>query len=164
MVDYGTVIAFRAHHTARGRSTAAYTDDEIEAAKLIASEWLDAAFFSSLPYGVYRVDGRSQPRVFPVYGWTDAAGYPVSSASVPTEVENATYEAALRQLQSSDALTKDHSPNKYKRVRVEGAVDVEYASMSAAEAQTQFPIVGQILAPLFRSADTSGLSGRTVRA
>lgn len=163
MADYGTVLGFRTYHTARGRTTAPYTEAEIEAAKLIASEWIDAAFFSSRPCGVYPVEGRDQARVFPAYGWIDAAGYAVSSASVPTEVENATYEATYRQLQAPDALIKDYTPNKYKRVRVEGAVDVEYAAMSAATAQTQFPIIGQILAPLFRNSGNSSLSSGVVR-
>lgn len=164
MTEYGTVAGFRAYHTARGRSTASYGEAEVDAAKLIASEWIDTAFFNPLPCGVYRVGQRAQVRAFPVTGWTDAAGYSVGSASVPTEVENATYEATLRELQGAGALTKDYTASKYKRVRVEGAVDVEYASMSASDAQTQFPIIGQILAPLFRTAGMSALSSVVVRA
>ena len=98
MPDYGTLAGFSTYHTARGRDVSAYTDPDIEAAKLIASEWIDARYRSL--FGGTKVGLRAQAREWPRTGAMDVDGYSIGSTLVPTEIENATYEATLKHLVS----------------------------------------------------------------
>lgn len=165
MTDYGTVAGFETYHTARGRADviAGYDDDDIEAAKLVASEWLDGNYRSSFP-GI-KVGYRAQVREWPRVGGLDRDGYVIDSGTVPTEVENATYEATLRQLANPGSLSVDWTPAKYKRVSVDGAVSAEYAMFySAADMQTRYKVIDDILAPILTGCgDVSSLSGSASR-
>ncbi len=165
MDNYGTVEGFKAYHTARGRDISEYTDEQIAAALLVSSEWLDATY--SYAFGYYKTGGSDQLRHWPQIGYIDRFGYPVVSDAVPTLIDHATYVAAFKECVTPGALTVDYTPNKYKRVAVDGAVSVEYRSFnSAADAQTQFLLIDQILAPLIGGAlgDVSSLSGKICRA
>ena len=163
MPDYGTVAGFRAYHIARGRNTDEWDDDEVEAAKLIASEWLDGRYRGQFP-GL-KVGQRAQVREWPRNGGVDRDGYAIPAGSVPAEVENATYEATLRQLATPGSLSVDWTPPKYKRASVDGAVSVEYAMFAgAADVQTRFIVIDDILATILTGCgDTSSLSGATAR-
>lgn len=163
---YGTAADFRLYHEARGRDVSAYdVDADIEAALLVASEWIDAVYFpASWPY--YKTGGSAQVRRWPSIGIIDKFSYVVPSDAVPVLVERATYEASLRELQSPGALVQDYTPNKYKSVNIQGSVSVVYADRGqAANVQTQFLIIDQILDPLLAgSSAISGLSGAVARA
>ena len=161
MPDYGTVAGFRIYHTARGRDVSTWDDDDatIEAAKLVASEKLDGM----QAWPGFKTGGRDQVREWPRTDVQDREDYTVPYETVPTEVENATYELTLKELQSPGSLTVDYTSSKYTRVSIDGAVSVQYADRSAYEMQTQYPIVMQILAPLIGGKITSGLSGVALR-
>jgi len=163
MDSYGTNQGFTDYHTARGRDVSAYDDGDITAARLVASEWLDGLYAMRWP-GLKTV--HTQDRDWPRQGVIDREGYAVSSVTVPVQIENATYEVALRQLQSPGSLTTDFTPNKYSRVSIDGAISVQYAGMGgAADAQVQLPIVGQIIASLlWWDGAGSGMMGQVVRA
>lgn len=166
MDAYGTDAGFVAYHTARGRAAtvAAYDDDEIAPARLVASEKLDSDWRSLFP-GI-RTGGQAQVREWPRTGGVDIYGYGIPGDAVPVLVENATYELTLVQLQSPGSLTISFTPSKYKRVSVDGAVSAEYVTgISAVDMQTDFKIVGDILAPLFSmgGSDMSPLSGGVCR-
>lgn len=157
---YGTATGFRTYHTARGRDVSAYSDDaEVNAAGLVASEWLDAKYATMFP-GL-KVGQRDQIREWPRIGGYDRYGYLIASSSVPTEVENATYEAQLRELQAPGALVKDYTPPKYESVSIVGAISVKYRRVDGAmDTQLEIPIVGQILAPILTGCNNaSSLSG-----
>jgi hypothetical protein len=163
---YGTAAGFRAYHTARGRELIVADDDdaEINAKLLIASEWIDGKFRAS--FGGSKVGQRAQVREWPRNGAMDRDWYSIAADSVPVEAINATYEAALRELVTSGSLSIDWTPGKYKRVSVDGAISVEYASFdSVADIQTQFAIIEQIIAPILngRGGNLSGLSGAITR-
>lgn len=163
---YGTATGFRSYHTARGRNVAAFDDDaEINAGLLVSSEWLDAKYLASFP-GT-KVGERAQVREWPRYNAFDIYGYVVGSGAVPVEIDNATYEATFRHLTSPGVLAVDWTPGKYKRASVDGAVSVEFAMFAnAAEIQTQFVVIDQILRPILTAVggDHAALSGRAVRA
>lgn len=163
MVDYGTVAGFKTYHSARGRADIIenFDDSEIDAAKLITSEWLDATYRNQFP-GL-KVGMREQVREWPRQGASDIHGYAISSATVPTEVENATYEGTFRQLQTPGIFSKDYTPNKYKSVSVDGAVSIQYVQFGGAgDIQTQIKIIDEILAPILTAyGDFSPLSGGT---
>lgn len=164
---YGTATGFKTYESDRGRpADAGVTDAEIDAALLVASEWLDGVYRSS--FAGLKVGGRDQIREWPRTGVVDMYGYAVSSDGVPREVENATYEATFRQIANPGSLIIDYTPGKYKKAAVSGAVSVEYASFGyASDAQPQYLVIDQILAPLLLAVgagDYSGLSGKLVRA
>lgn len=161
---YGTFGGFQTYHVARGRHVNQYHVDDVNVALLVASEWLDGAFGYRWPG--YKVgDRQQQTRDWPRSWVQDREGYPVDANTVPTEIENATYEAALRHLQDESVLQSDYTPNRYKRVSIEGSVSAEYLSLSAEQVQVQFPVIGQILAPLLGgNSGVSSISSGTVRA
>ena len=161
---YGTFAGFTAYHTARGSDVSEYVEAPVNIALLVGSEWLDGAFGYRWPG--YKVgDREQQTRDWPRSWVQDREGYPVDANTVPVEIENATYEAALRHLQDATALQSDYTPNRYKRVSIEGAVSAEYLSLSAQQVQVQFPIIGQILAPILEgNGGVSSISSGIVRA
>ena len=163
MPDYGTLEGFRAYHLARGRVTTDYDDDEVEAAKLVASEWLDGRFRLSFP-GT-KVGMREQVREWPRVSGIDRDGYAIAADVVPPEIDNSTYEATLRQLIAPGSLSVDWTPPKYKSASVHGAVSVEYASFAyASDVQTRFAIIDDILAPILTGrGEFASLSGATSR-
>jgi hypothetical protein len=80
-------------------------------------------------------------------------------------VENATYEAALRELDSPGSLTPDVTlTSQVKRAKVEGAVEVEYVEASGVEAsRPTVTIIDGILSPIIGGSRTSNLSGVSYR-
>lgn len=159
MLAYGSAAGFRHYHALRGRETAAWTDVQVEAKLILASEWLDGRYRGS--FGGNKVGSRVQVREWPRVGATDRDGYAIADAVVPTEIEYATYEGALRELENAGSLSVDWTPPKYKRVSVDGAVSVEYASFdTAADAQSRFIAIDYLLAPILSAGGAiSSLSG-----
>ena len=162
--QYGTADGFRTWITARNVAVGDSDDDlAVNAALLVASEWLDGRYRSSFP-GL-KLAGRDQVREWPRSGVIDVNGYGVDSDTVPTEVENATYAATVREMATPGTLSRDYTPNKYESVSVYGAVAVKYRSFdSAVDSQIKLQIVDEILAPLIAHGITSGLSGCVYRA
>lgn len=158
---YGTPSEFSEYHTLRGRDVSEYASTSVIAALIIASEWLDGSFRHRFPG--YKVGMRAQEREWPRTNVHDSHGYPVSSLSVPIEIEQATYEAAYRHLQEPGSLQVDFAPNKYKRVSIEGAVSVEYQMLDAGTVQKRFPVIGQLLDRLLGGGHVSTLSSSTTR-
>jgi len=160
MVDtvYGDAEGFQTYWVARGREAAiaAYDESEITAALLVASGYLDAAFrsqFMGLKHG-----GRDQVLEWPRDGVQDIYGYAIPNDVPPREVINATYEAALRQLQTPGVFFADYNPSKYRSVSVSGAVSVQYAVGSAFDFQTQMPQIAAILAPILTGLGAGAFS------
>lgn len=160
---YGTNDGFRTYHTARGRDVSQWNDAAISAARLVGSEWIDANYGSSFPG--WKVGMRLQVRQWPRYSAMDVDGWSIPSDSVPNELDNATYEAALRQLINPGSLAVDWTPQQYKRATVEGAVSVEYMMYAnASDVQTRFQAIDEILAGILNAnALRSGLSGDSCR-
>ena len=162
---YGNTAHFRAYIDSRNYDIPnTTTDPDIEAALLVASEWLDntyRSYFRSLKTG-----GRAQIREWPRIGIVDMYGYPIGNNEIPREIIQATYELTIRQIKIPGSLTVDYTPGKYSQVAVSGAVSVTYASFNSAyDVQTQMPIIDSILAALLfdDGQKLSGLSGDAVR-
>lgn len=163
---YGTATGFRSYHNDRGGTlpVTAADDDTVAEWLLVASEWIDARFRTLFP-GL-KVGQRAQIREWPRQAAFDIYGYAVASDNVPVEVLNATYEVALREANNPGGLTVDYTAPKYKSVRIDGALSVEYASFaSASDTQVQIGIVGQILGPILTGYNAGGnmLSGTSCR-
>lgn len=167
---YGSAAEFETYLTQRGRAIPAGGSVVENAALLVASEWIDAVYGASFSGSKTGVSGvkRDQVRQWPRTGaWESTDLYTFGTTEIPTEIKAATYEAAQRQMVTPGALSLDYTPGKYKRVAVEGAISVEYAQFSyAADIQTQFTLIDQILAPLLTAnggEQFSSLSGKLAR-
>lgn len=163
---YGNSDDFATYWTNRGQEAAVieFDDDEVNAALLVASGYLDAAFRSQ--FMGLKTGGRDQVPEWPRIGVQDIYGYAIPSDVPPRELINATYEAAFRQLQTPGIFFKDYSPSKYKSVAISGAISVDYAIGSAFDFQTQSPQIAAVLAPILTgegSGSFSPLSGSTSR-
>ncbi len=152
---YGSAIAYKAYHLARGRDESARSDADVERALLIASEWLDGSF--SWPGYKYR-NRDLQTRAWPRSHVTDSDGRDVTYDTVPVEIEQATYEVAFRWLADPTVLTPDYTPEKYSSVSIDGALSVKYRGLDAQQVQKQFPILGVILGRLLGGSGGSSLS------
>lgn len=163
MPFYGSPDGFRTYHSARNRDVSQYTDDKINGALLLSSEWLDNRYRNSFPG--WKVGMRAQVREWPRYSAFDVYGWSIPSDSIPPETENATYEAALRDLVAPGSLSVDWAPQQYRRATVEGAVSVEYNIFgSAFDVQTRFMVIDEILSGILTgSGNVSPLSGSACR-
>lgn len=161
---YGTPLGFRTYLTERGITLPTGADDDtiVNGKLLVSSEWLDARYAEYFPGR--KTNGRAQQRSWPRTGASDDEGYAIDSTIVPTEVEQATYEACRREMDAPGILSRDYTPNKYQRARVEGAIDVSYNNFnSASEAQIRIQIIDEILSKLLDMDDTNYLSGASCR-
>lgn len=161
---YGDVAGFKVYHIARGRDVDGMADAAINSSLLVASEWIDATYRVGFPGE--KVGKRAQVREWPRTDAYDIDDNAIPSDEIPIEVINATYEAAYIQIEAPGSLVINWTPGKYKRVSVDGAISVEYASfMSASDIQTVFVGIDQIIAPVLSAsgADFSSLSGAVSR-
>jgi hypothetical protein len=162
---YGTAAGFRLYHAARDNAVPieAADDDYVVSRLLKASEWIDGRYRTG--FGGLKVGQRLQVRDWPRSGAYDTFGYSIASETVPTEVENATYEATLKEMSNPGVLSVDYTPPRYKSVSVTGAVSVTYASFAGvSDLQTHFAIVDQILSPILTGCGmVSPLSGSAQR-
>lgn len=161
MAIYGTVTDADAYHTARGNTTWTGDNDTKTAALQRATDYIDGRYRYQLKSGVWqsmfrgtKTDGRSQTLEWPRTGATDYEGVEIPDDEVPTEVENATYEAALRELVSPGSLSPDYTPSSQAIKEKVGPIEVQYAEAKAPDGKTPtrpvVPVIDEILAPLLR--------------
>lgn len=170
---YGDLSGFKDYHDERGNDHSAFTDQQLSAALLRASEYIDGRYGPKFPGepAIRRENGgqdREWPRVSSgQFGYLrDRYDNPIPENTVPLEVIKATYEIALREAGSPGVMSPDVNRSQRKRsVRVEGAVSVEYADASDIEAyRTVVTIVDAILAPILTGAGaSSGLMAQGIR-
>lgn len=149
---YGTVAAADAYHAARANTAWAGDDVAKQAALIRASVYIDGRYRKHMPSGVWqslfpgvKTEGRGQAREWPRTGAQDYEGHALSAEEVPLEVEQATYEAALRELTEPGSLTPDYvAATAIKREKV-GPLETEYAVASGAEgAASVRPVISAI--------------------
>jgi hypothetical protein len=137
---------------------------EKTAALIVASEYIDATYGEQ--FGGEKIGGRSQIWLWPRRYAYDIFGETLGD-TVPREVEQATYQLAMRQGTAPGSLSGDFNAGEViKRAKVEGAVEVEYAgSGSFSDSQSVFPVVDGIIAPVLTAFGSlfSSLSGSRVR-
>lgn len=166
---YGNAEDFAAYHESRGRTVPGTWDTAyIDAALLVASEWLDNRY-DSLWTG-YAVDGYEQERKWPrtVAVSNTFPQSVIPDNVIPERVIHATYEAAFREATRQGSLTADFAPQKYKSVRVDGAIGVEYnlGVSQAGDSQLEIPIIEYLMIPLLDpqgQGTFSSLSGKGER-
>jgi len=158
---YGTAADFITYHESRGKTIlSSWTTAVIEAALLVASEWLDGRYRNF--WVGYPTDGYTQERLWPREGaYTNTyTSYTFDSDEIPDAVEQATYEAAFRELNSSGSLEIDFTPSKYSKVSVDKAVSVTYDSRltEVSDFQVEIQKVQQLMLPLIDPQSTGLLS------
>lgn len=166
--SYASIADIAAYATARGLTfaiTGGTNATDAETAARRATTWLDATYRGG--FTGRKKNGRDQRLEWPRYDAHDNQ-CPVefiADDEIPREIIDACCEAAIREKASPGALSPDVTPGTVKkRVRVEGAVEVEYAA-GTTPAQAQRPIatvIDDILSSLI-GARSSGYSGRAVR-
>lgn len=163
---YGSAAEFTTYHESRGRTVPGTWDDTyIEAALLVASEWLDTKYGGRF-YG-YPTDGYSQARQWPrTSAITNTfPTYVFATDEIPTDVKYAAYEAAWREANTPESLNVDFTSSKYNSVSIDGAIAVEYnTNLDVSSIQKQIGIVEGLLNSLFDPEKTSSsLSGSISR-
>lgn len=150
-----TVSGFTDYWDERGiEIPGAWDEPSIEAALLVASEWIDGTYGSL--FSGYKTGGYSQDREWPRTGamTNTQPTHSFPNDVVPVEVIQAVYEAAYRHRNNPGSLLIDYTPNKYKRVSIDGALSVEWNGFNfASDIQSTFPRIDRLLSILF---DTSG--------
>lgn len=166
---YGNADGFRKYFRLRGKALSeSWTDEKIESALLVASDWLDSQFETS--WIGYKTGGFDQERSWPRTAAVTAS-FPYhlfNNDEIPEQVIKATYEAAYREVKSNGCLQTDFLPTRYKSVSVSGAVSVDYNDfvLSAGDAQLEIPAVQSLMEPLLdpqKTGSLSVLSGKAVR-
>lgn len=124
---YGTTADATTYHAARGNAAwAALTVAEMSSALQRGSDYVDRNFRNRFPG--QRAGGSTQFEEWPRTGATYRTGEAIDSATVPTAVQYAAYEAALIEAASPGSLlptfSEDSRPTEYKA----GSVAVRYQS------------------------------------
>lgn len=129
-----------------------------EAALVRATAWIDATYRSRFPGK--RASGRDQALEWPRAEAKDAEGEDIGTDEIPQEIEDATAEAAIREIASPGSLSPDVTPGQQKTlVQVEGIRWDSNAIGGAAAQKPVLHVVDGILASLIGSG-----TGRLLRA
>lgn len=156
---YGTVAAADAYHAARANAAWAGDDVAKQAALIRASVYIDGRYRKLLASGVWqslfpgaKTEGRGQAREWPRTGAEDYEGHAIPSYQVPVEVEQATYEAALRELVEPGSLSPDFvAASTVKRQKV-GPIEEEFSVAAgadgAASVRPVISIIDEMIAPV----------------
>lgn len=156
--SYATEAMADAYAADRGNTTWTDSADDKEAALIRATAAIDAQYRGR--FAGWRTNNRDQALEWPRADAYDADDNLIDSDEIPTEIIQATIEAAFRELASPGAMMPDlDRGGDIKRLQA-GSVSVEYSA--SASVRTAFTLIDGILSRLFRNVAT-GLYGRTVR-
>ncbi len=164
MAYYGTLTDAGVYHDARGNSAwTGYTPAQQEAALTRGSDYVDQRYREHLKSGRWvsmfsgtKTGGRSQDREWPRDDATDYEGLAITDGTTPTEVEKATYEAALREAASPGSLSPDYTMTEQVTKEKVGPIEVQYsdtAKMSMPKGvetpnRPIIPEIDEIIAPV----------------
>ena len=166
---YGSVAAADAYHLAR--ANAAWVGDEAakQAALIRASAYIDGKYQSQNSCGRWeslfsgtKTGGRAQALQWPRTGASDTEGHAIPADEVPIEIEQAAYEAALREIALPGSLSPDYvAARSIKREKV-GPLETEFAvsdaSSGAGSVRPVITIVDELLATLLGCKTYCGIA------
>ena len=142
------------------RGITEWTGNTKEESLVRATAVLDARYRGR--FTGYKTLGRGQALEWPGTAAVDAEGYEIPSDEIPTEIKQATFELALRELNETGSTLPDLERGGDIRRLAAGSVEIEYGSM--ATPQTDFQLVDGILSSLLNMSLATGLSGRAARS
>lgn len=134
------------------------TNDK-EAALVRATAAIDGLYRGSFPG--YKKLSRDQALEWPRSYAYDIEGNLIDSDSVPTEIVQATCEAALRELNDPGSMSPDLERGGDIRRMKAGSVEIEYGA--GATSTTAFTIIGRLLSGILTSGATSSMFGSSAR-
>lgn len=167
---YGTVEGFLEYCRDNGYDVDDLPPSPPEAVEVLlrrGSAYIDGSYRSRYPGR--KTGGRAQVRDWPRTGARDASGESIAPDEIPIEVEQATYEAAIREHNAPGSLTPDYVATERVRSESVGPLSVTYAdSSSSMSAQDALPVISQIdmiLEPLLgpSSSGRASLFGEVTR-
>ena len=163
-MNYGTVAGADSYHAARGNTAWDGDQADKEIALLRGSEYIDHNFRSSFPG--WKAQLRAQEREWPRSWAFDIEGNTIPIDEVPTEVERATYEAAIRELANPGILFPDlGAPGKQIQSASVGPISVSYTGPMGIKSVTPIvSIIRGILAPILTGQGGSSLAGQSIRS
>ena len=148
---YGTLAAADAYHAARGNAAWTGTDAAKTAALVRGSAYVDSLGRQLQPSGLWinlwpgtKTGGRAQALDWPRTGAADYEGNAIGPTEIPIEVEQATYEAAVRELSTPGSLNPDYVPAALVKREKAGPWEEEYATPVAGENPMQ-PVISAVL-------------------
>lgn len=166
---YGSITAADAYHLARANAPWAGDDAAKQAALIRASAYIDGKYqfqnacgrWESLFSGS-KTGARAQPLQWPRTGATDNEGNSIPVDEVPIEIEQATYEAALREIVTPGSLSPDYvATGAIKRQKVD-VLEIEYqaAATTPGTVPTRpvITVVDELVAPLLGCKTYSGVA------
>lgn len=174
MAIYGALIGANDYHAARGNAAwAAETVVDREAALRRATDYIDGRYRMQTAGGCWvsmfrgkRTDGRAQDLEWPRTGAKDSEGNAIPDDEVPVEVENATYEAALLELQNPGSLSPVFVASQLVTREKVGPIEVAYSDTKVEGTMPPnrpvVPIIDDILAGLICDRPPFGVGVRVV--
>lgn len=164
MSYYGTLEGANNYHSARGNTAWVGADTVKLAALTRASLYVDGlgqrrlsnmrfiSLFPGTPTG-----GRAQELAWPRKDASDMSGVAIDPATVPREVEQATYAAALREVVTPGSLSPDYRPGSIVKREKLDVIETEYQPV-ADSSDGKSPVrpiiteVADLLAPVMTAA------------
>ncbi|WP_341959189.1 DnaT-like ssDNA-binding protein [Pseudomonas sp. RC10] len=166
---YGSVDAADAYHSARANAAWAGEPAAKQAALIRASAYIDGKYQAQNSNGRWeslfsgtKAGGRSQSLQWPRNDATDNEGHSIPSDEVPIEIEQATYEAALREIVTPGSLSPDYvATTAIKRQKLD-VLEIEYQAPAAAPGivptRPVITVVDELVAPLLGSKRYCGIA------
>ncbi len=152
---YISASAATAYFTDRGITDWTGTDSVKEAAIIRATAAIDAMYRGRFPG--WKARSREQALEWPRTLAYDIEDNLIAGDEVPVEVEDATCEAALRELLSPGSVLPDlERGGSVKRLKA-GSVEIEYGAN--ASPQTTFQLINGILSGILTTGSGGGLFG-----
>lgn len=145
---YGTKVGAAAYHTARGNSRwAALSDDEEAQARQRASDYIDAVY--GLRFPGRKAGGAAQWEAWPRTGASDYYNNEIADDVVPVAIEYATYELALRSVETPGILNPGFSADRRKVLtEVQGIKwTLLKGSSDSSQLWPEFPLIEGFLRP-----------------
>ena len=158
--SYASLAYALTYHAARGHAAWAIgLDADRETALRRATVWLDSTYRAQWENIGYRINARVQALDWPMSNIRDVAGWYVDYATIPTEVVNATCEAALREYAIPGSLLPDYVQAQAVETATAGPVSVTFkAGIGAGTVIPILTVVDGIMGRLF-----GGISRNSVR-
>lgn len=166
---YGAVAGADAYHADRANTAWAGDDTAKQAALIRASAYIDGKYQQQTNCGRWesmfsgsKAGGRNQTLQWPRKNAFDSDGEPIPDTEVPVEIEQAAYEASLRELVAPGSLSPDYvASSAIKRQKVD-VLEIEYQIPATADGSVPtrpiVTVIDELVAPLLRNTRLCGVA------
>ncbi|MFV1944136.1 DnaT-like ssDNA-binding protein [Pseudomonas luteola] len=155
---YGSVADADSYHQTRGNTGWTGEDAAKQAALIRASAYIDSKYRKKFTSGRWmslfpgtKTGGRGQALEWPRTDAQDYEGNKIPSDEIPAEVQQATYEAALRELSSPGSLSPDYVPSKLVKRQKVDVIEREFfepGELGSAPSTPVVSVIDNLIAPV----------------